>query len=67
MTRSRNIFLSFLGVLLIGLGLYIAIRSAMSPGRPVTQSHFLDAAFAVVFMIRGAMNLRAGFRRPPTP
>lgn len=66
MTASRNIFLLFLGVLLVGLGIYVAVRSYLGPG-PLTGSRFLDVAFAVVFIIRGAMNFRAGFRRrPPT-
>lgn len=68
MTQSRHIFLLFLGVVLIGLGLYVGVRSGLSPGRPVTSSHLLDALFSIVFIVRGAMNVRAGLRtRPPRP
>lgn len=52
-----------LGWIMIALGAFIALHPFWSHGRPVTQSVWLDMAFAAVFLLRGVMNLRVG-RRP---
>lgn len=51
-----------LGVLMIGIGAYIALRPLLGDGRPVTPSRWLDIAFSAFFIIRGSMNLRAARR-----
>lgn len=50
------------GVIMLGLGLYLAGRPLLVPGRPVTTSRWLDLAFALFFMLRGVMNIRAARR-----
>jgi len=47
-----------LGWVMIALGLYVVVHPLLSHGRPVTQSIWLDMAFAAVFLLRGVMNLR---------
>ena len=59
----RSKFLLALGAILILIGLYLALRPLVGAGTPVTSSRFLDMAFAVFFLIRGAMNVRVA-RRP---
>ena len=44
-----------------GLAVYIAGRLALGLV-PVTRQFWLDAAFAALFLLRGAMNLRSGVR-----
>jgi hypothetical protein len=58
-----------LGLLMIALGLFLALRPLLAPGRPVTTSPWLDMAFALFFLVRGAMNVRGGRRSrgPPAP
>jgi hypothetical protein len=51
-----------LGALMIALGLFLALRPLMAPGRPVTNSRWLDMAFALFFLVRGAMNVRSARR-----
>jgi len=58
MTKLRLV----LGWVMIALGLYVAAHPLWSHARPVTTSRWLDMAFAAVFLLRGAMNLR-GVRR----
>jgi hypothetical protein len=60
--RSR--FLLALGAILIAIGGYLAIRPLLGTGAPITSSRWLDAAFAVFFLIRGVMNVRAATRSP---
>ena len=55
-----------LGLLMIALGLFLALRPLLAPGRPVTASRWLDIAFALFFLLRGAMNVRSA-RRPRGP
>jgi hypothetical protein len=56
-------FATILGVVMILCGVAIGVKSLVT-GRPVTTSRFLDAAFALFFFVRGAMQLRIA-RRPP--
>lgn len=60
--RSR--FLLALGAILIGIGVYLALRPLVGTGAPITSSRWLDMAFAVFFLIRGAMNVRTATRSP---
>jgi hypothetical protein len=62
----RSKFLLALGAILILIGLYVALRPLVGAGTPITSSRFLDMAFAVFFLIRGAMNVRVA-RRPRAP
>lgn len=56
-----------LGIIMIGLGVFIALHPLWSHGRPVTTSIWLDLAFAAVFLLRGVMNLRVSRRPRGTP
>ena len=58
----RTRLLLALGALLILIGIYVAIRPLFGSG-PVTGSRPLDAGFAVFFLLRGVMNLRAARRQ----
>lgn len=50
-----------LGVVMAGLGAYLAIRLLWLDA-PFTRSRLLDAAFAGFFILRGVMNIRAASR-----
>ena len=52
-----------LGVVLLVLGLYVALRPLWTHGAVLTGARWLDMAFAFVFMVRGVMNLRVASRR----
>ncbi|MDB4878524.1 MAG: hypothetical protein JWM41_4970 [Gemmatimonadetes bacterium] len=52
-----------LGVVLFGLGLFIAVRPIWTHNGVLTGTRWLDMAFAVVFMLRGAINVRTALRR----
>lgn len=51
-----------LGLLLIGLGSFIAMRPLWRPHATITASRFLDVAFAAVFLLRGVVNVRSARR-----
>ena len=52
-------FVLVLGVVLFLLGAFVALRLVVAPGRPLTGRLWLDLAFAALFLVRGAMNVRA--------
>lgn len=56
-----------LGVVMIGIGAWLALRPLLAPGHPVSSSRGLDLAFALFFVLRGTMNVRSARRRPRTP
>jgi hypothetical protein len=62
MTPRRTLSL-VLGLLMIGLGAFVALRPLFVGRHPLTGQPFLDVAFALFFVLRGAMYLRA-LRRP---
>ena len=51
-----------LGVIMIGLGAYVAVRPLLPSHRVLTGSRWLDAAFALFFLLRGWMNVRSALR-----
>jgi hypothetical protein len=56
MAPSANTsFRAVLGTLMVGLGLFIALRLMATAGRPLTGRLWLDAAFALFFLARGGM------------
>ncbi len=59
---GRAKFVLGLGALMILLGVFIAIRPLIPPGKPITTSRLLDVAFAAFFIIRGWMNMRTALR-----
>jgi len=54
-----------LGVVMVALGAFVAIR-ALWVGASVTRQPLLDVGFALFFLARGALYLRAA-RRPAGP
>ena len=50
------------GLLLAAVGAYLALHPLWAPGRPVTASRWLDAALALVLLLRAWLYLR---RRAP--
>ena len=60
-------FLLLLGLVMVGLGLFIAARPLFAPGRPLTGQPWLDLLFGLFFLLRGAWNVRVGLRRPRGP
>ena len=51
-----------LGVAMFVIGLYIAFHPLLHRG-PLTGLWWLDMAFAVVFMLRGLINIRTAMAR----
>jgi hypothetical protein len=51
-----------LGVILFVLGLFVGVR-LLVVHVPLTGTRWLDVAFAIVFMIRGVMNVKRAQRR----
>ena len=62
--KSGAVFKLILGVVLIALGGFVAIRPLWRPHATITQSRLLDIAFAAVFLLRGVMNVRSALRAP---
>jgi hypothetical protein len=43
---------------MVAIGAYLVVHALWAHGRPVTQSIWIDLAFAALFILRGMMNLR---------
>lgn len=59
MLRARGALV--LGIVMIGLGIFVAIRPLWR-APPLTRSVLLDVAFAAFFVLRGMLNLRSARR-----
>jgi len=57
-----------IGVVMMLIGGYVALRPLWAGPRPLTTSRWLDMGMAAFFLLRGWMNVRTAgrFRRPPT-
>ena len=64
---ARRVVVLVLGLIMIGVGLFIAARPLVAPGRPFTASRWLDMVFAFFFLLRGAWNVRTALRVPARP
>lgn len=65
---TRHVIGLIIGVLMIGLAIFLLSRPLFPPGTPVTTARWLDVAFAAFFLLRGGMNVRAALRsRDETP
>lgn len=62
--KPGAIFKLILGVVLVALGGFVAVRPLWPPHSTITQSRLLDVAFAAVFLLRGVMNVRSALRAP---
>lgn len=52
-----------LGVIMFVIGLYVAVRPLWTHNATLTGARWLDMAFAIVFMLRGVMNVRVAVNR----
>lgn len=48
---------------MFALGLFVAVRPLFTHNAVLTGARWLDLTFALVFMVRGLMNVRSGMRR----
>lgn len=55
-----------LGVIMFAIGLFVAIRPLWSHNAVLLGARWLDLAFAVVFMLRGVINVRTALRATRT-
>ena len=55
-----------LGVIMFAIGLFVAIRPLWSQNAVLLGARWLDLAFAVVFMLRGVINVRTALRATRT-
>lgn len=62
-TRARVI--TAISVVMLGLGVFVALRPFWSTDGPLTDSWWLDGGFAFFFIVRGAVGVRAASRRRP--
>lgn len=54
----------FMGVVMLGIGAFLGLRPAFGSRQPVLGAWWLDVVAAVVFLLRGFMNIRqAAIRR----
>lgn len=58
----RPKFLLVLGILLVALGAFVALRPLWAGLHPITGAIWLDMTFAFVFLVRGYMNIRSARR-----
>lgn len=63
MARVSASFGLLIGIVMVALGAFIALHPLWSHGRPFTASMWLDLVFALFFLLRGTMYLRAALRR----
>ena len=52
-----------IGVVLLALGGFVAVYPLIKHGATVTPARWLDMAFAIVFLLRGVINVRSALRR----
>lgn len=71
--NARATIITVLGAAMVVLGLYVAGRMLVTGGGAMTGNRWLDGAFALFFILRGASNivsaqrLRRAAQAPPAP
>ena len=55
-----------LGVIMFAIGLFVAVRPLWTHDGVLLGSRALDFLFAIVFMLRGAVNVRTALNRRAT-
>ena len=63
MSSARWVVTLVLGVVMFGIGVYVGVRPLWTHNSILTGARWLDMAFAAVFMLRGALNVRTALRR----
>jgi uncharacterized membrane protein HdeD (DUF308 family) len=67
-SNARWVTTLVLGVIMFAIGLFVALRPLWSHNAVLLGARWLDLTFAVVFMLRGVVNVRtaqARRQRPP--
>jgi len=62
-TSARTRITTAIGVIMIGLGAFVALRPLWSSNGPLTDSWWLDGGFAFFFLVRGVFGVRTAGRR----
>jgi uncharacterized membrane protein HdeD (DUF308 family) len=62
-SSARWVITLVLGVIMFALGVYVGLRPLWTHNAVVTGARWLDMAFAVVFMLRGVLNVRTALQR----
>jgi uncharacterized membrane protein HdeD (DUF308 family) len=52
-----------LGVVLVALGVFVAVRPLFTHNAVLTGARWLDITFAFVFTLRGVLNVKTALRR----
>ena len=60
--KPRALIVLTIGLIMVGLGAYIALRLLWMGGAPLTGTRWLDVAFGAFFVFRGALNIRSARR-----
>ena len=63
MSSTRGLLSLVTGGVLFAIGAFIAARPMWTHNGVLTGTRWLDLAFAMVFMLRGLINVRAGLTR----
>lgn len=63
MSSGRALFSLVTGAVLFVIGTFIAARPLWTHNGVLTGTRWLDLAFAMVFMLRGVINVRTGLTR----
>jgi hypothetical protein len=66
MTTRTRVTLG-IGVVMLLLGAFVALRPLWAGPRPLSASRWLDGAFALFFMLRGWMNVRLARKQMAQP
>jgi hypothetical protein len=56
-------FRCVVGVILFGLGFFIAVRPLFTHNAVLTTARWLDFTFAAVFMLRGVINVKTALAK----
>jgi len=62
-SNARWITTLVLGVIMFAIGLFVALRPLWSHNAVVLGARWLDLTFALVFMLRGVVNVRTARSR----
>ncbi|HTE46079.1 MAG TPA: hypothetical protein VK636_12585 [Gemmatimonadaceae bacterium] len=56
--KAGSVVKLVLGIAMFALGLYVAVHPLWTHNATLTGPRWLDLTFAIVFMLRGAINVR---------
>jgi len=65
--NARWVTTLVLGVIMFAIGLFVALRPLWSHNAVMLGARWLDLTFALVFMLRGAINIRTALARRHRP